>query len=182
MNIGVRLKELRLKKKMSLAQLGDKVGLTKSFLSQLEKEKSSPSITTLMKILAVYNVKAADFFQSIEKSAEVIIKKDERLYYHDQKSNMKVASLSAGFRDPGMQPFCAEVAPGSSSEVVTGQGQVFCYVLSGSAELLINEKKYVLNPDDSIYYNASAPHSWKVLGNKKLTGLWVADEEGFKVI
>ena len=182
MNIGERLKELRLKNKLTLAQLGDKVGLTKSFLSQVEKEKSSPSITTLMKILAVYNVKAADFFQSIEKSDEVIIKKNERQYYHDQKSNIKVASLSAGFSDPSMQPFCAEVDPGSASEVVTGQGQVFCYILTGSAELIINEKKYVLNPDDSIYYNASASHSWKVLGKEKLCGLWVADEEGFKVI
>ena len=181
MNIGEKLKELRVKKKFSLAQLGEKVGLTKSFLWQLEKEKSSPSITTLMKILAVYNVKAADFFQSIEKSDEVIIKKNDRQYYHDQKSNIKVASLSAGFSDPSMQPFSAEVEPGSTSEVVTGQGQVFCYILTGSAELLINNKKYVLNPDDSIYYNASSPHSWKVIGKKKLTGLWVADEEGFKI-
>jgi len=182
MKIGQRLKELREKKKLSLAQLGDKVGLTKSFLWQLEKERASPSITTLMKILAVYNVKAADFFQSIEKSEEVFLRKNDLQFYHDQASNIRVASLSIGFDNPTMQPFYAEVDFESASEMVTGRGQVFCYIMSGSAELRIHEKLYVLKPGDSIYYNASAPHSWKVLGKKKLTGLWVADEEGFKVI
>jgi transcriptional regulator with XRE-family HTH domain len=182
MKIGEKLKELRLKKNLSFSQLGDEVGLTKSFLWQIEKEKSSPSITTLMKILAFYNIKTADFFQSIEKSDEFFLKKDDRQYYHDKESNIRTASLSTGFLNPSMQPFYAEVDSGSVSEIVIGQGQVFCYIMTGSAELQINEKQYILKSGDSIYFNASTPHSWKVLGKTKLTGLWVADEEGFKII
>ena len=51
MNIGSQLKELRLQQKLSLEQLARRVGLTRSFLSQVEKDKASPSITSLIKIL-----------------------------------------------------------------------------------------------------------------------------------
>ena len=77
MKIGRNLKELRLQRNLSLEQLGKKVGLTRSFISQIEKDKNSPSISSLIKILSALNVKMADFFQSIEKTKGVVLKKGQ---------------------------------------------------------------------------------------------------------
>jgi transcriptional regulator with XRE-family HTH domain len=182
MKIGRSLKELRLQKNLSLEQLGKKVGLTRSFISQIEKDKTSPSISSLIKILAALNVKMADFFQSIEKTKGVVLKKGQMKLFHDQKSKIKLASLSSGFDNPQIEPFYVEMKAGGHSEVISSQGQTFCYILTGTLQLTLGEEVYILEPGDSVYFDSSVPHSWSAINRSKVSGIWVTNESFFKIL
>jgi transcriptional regulator with XRE-family HTH domain len=182
MKIGKKLKELRLQKKLSLEQLAKKVGLTRSFLSQVEKDKTSPSIASLIKILSALNVKMADFFQAVDKTKGIVLRKDQKKFFYDQKSKIKLASLSTGFSNPKMEPFYAEMEPGSSSEFMSSEGQTFCFILTGTIELTLEEETYVLKRGDSVYFDSSVPHQWKAVGSKGAAGIWVTNESFLKIL
>lgn len=181
MQFGNKLKELRLANKLSLEQLAQQVGLTRSFLSQIEKDKTSPSLASLIKILEVFNVKMADFFQEVDTTSSVVLRKEEKNFFYDERSRVKVASLSAGFRNPKMEPFYAEIKPGRASELISSQGQTFCFILAGTLELILEEKAYVLKPGDSVYFDSSVPHRWKSVGKRKAVGLWVTNESFLRI-
>jgi transcriptional regulator with XRE-family HTH domain len=182
MQIGVKLKELRLQKNLSLEQIATEIGVTRSFLSQVEKNKTSPSISSLIKILGVLNIKMADFFREIEHTPGVVLKKEQRKIFSDQKTKVHVASLSTGFNSPQMEPFYAEMEKGATSEFIYSQGQSFCFILTGALELTLGDETYTLKPGDSAYFDSSVPHRWKVIGNKKASGIWVTNESLFKIL
>ncbi len=182
MKIGKKLKELRLEKNFSLEQLAKKVDLTRSFLSQVEKDKTSPSIASLIKILSALNIKMADFFQSVEGTKGVVLKKSQRKLFYDQKSKIKMASLSTGFSNPKIEPFYAEMETGSFSEFMYSRGQTFGFVLTGTIELTLGEDIYLLKPGDSVYFDSSVPHRWKAVGGRKASGLWVTNESFLNIL
>lgn len=178
MKIGERLRQLRVQQNLSLEQLARKVGLTRSFLSQIENDKTSPSIATLIKLLNVHNVTMADFFQSIEKTRSVVVKKGQMKLFHDQESGTRIASLAAGFDNPRISPFYVEMDAGGSSEVYVSQGQNFCYILSGTIRLTLGGQGYILEQGDSVYFDSAVPHQWAAL-SLKVTGIYVTDESVF---
>jgi len=182
MKIGEKLKELRLQKKLSLEQLAKKVGLTRSFISQIEKDKNSPSISSLIKILAALNVKMTDFFQSIEKTKGVVLKKGQMKLFYDKESKTKLASLSSGFDNPQIEPFYVEMDTGGYSELLSSQGQTFCYILTGTIQLTLGKEAHILKAGDSIYFDSSVPHRWSAINRKKVSGIWVTNESVFKIL
>ena len=182
MQIGAKLKERRLQKKLSLEQLARQVGLTRSFLSQVEKDKTSPSIASLIKILAALNVKMADFFKETDSGGRVVLRKDKRNYFIDENTRVKLASLSAGLSDPKMEPFYAEMEPGDTTALFSSRGQTFCFVLTGAIELTLDKTTYRLKPGDSVYFDSSIPHRWKTCGSRKASGIWVTNESFLKVL
>ncbi len=182
MKIGKKLRELRLQKKLSLEQLAQKVGLTRSFISQIEKDKTSPSIASLLKILGALSITMADFFQSIEETKGVVLKKCQMKLFYDQESKTRLANLSSGFNNPKIEPFFVEMEAGGSSELLCSQGQTFCYSLTGTVQLTLGEEIHVLEPGDSVYFDSSGPHRWTVISSTSAAGIWVTNESVFKIL
>ena len=83
MKIGGRLRELRQQKNLSFAAIASQIGVTRSLLSLIEKDKTTPSLATLVKILQVLEVKMSDFFREIEKPSGVVLRKDELAFFQD---------------------------------------------------------------------------------------------------
>ena len=175
MKIGGRLRELRLQKNLSFAAIASQIGLTRSLLSQIEKDKTTPSISTLVKILNVLDVKMSDFFREIEKPSGVVLKKNELAFFQDVTTKMRFASLSKSFSSPRMESFYIEFEPGSVSDVFSSQKQVFMYVLEGKIELALGGENLLLNKGDSIYFDAAAPHLFKASGKRKAVAITVSN-------
>ncbi|MCP4716618.1 MAG: helix-turn-helix domain-containing protein [Deltaproteobacteria bacterium] len=174
MKIGEKLKALRLEQGLSLEQLAVKVGVTRGFLSQVEKDKTSPSLSSLVKILGALEVRLGDFFQSVEERRGAVLRKGDRKYYNEE-GKCKVASLAAGFSNPKIEPFYVELEPEVEQERVAGQGETFAYVLHGRVELLIDEEKSVLQAEDSIYFDGRVPHSIRAIGKERAQVIFVTD-------
>lgn len=180
MKIGGRLRELRQDKNLSFAAIASKIGVTRSLLSLIEKDKTTPSISTLVKILNVLEVKMSDFFRDIEKPSGIVLRKDELTFFQDVKTKMRMASLSRSFSSPRMESFYVEFEPGSVSEEFSSQKQVFLYVLEGKIELVLGGESLLLNKGDSIYFDSSTPHLFKAVGKRKAVAITVSNGTAMK--
>ena len=181
MEIGQKLKDLRLQKKFSLGQLAGKVGLTRSFLSQVEKDKTSPSIPSLIKILSALDTSIGEFFQTVEEKPSVFIKKKERRFFQDSESPTRMASLSTGFKNPRMEPFYVEFEGGRSSELISSQGEAFVFVFEGALELAVADESYILETGDSLYFDASIPHRITPDKDMKTSALFVTEKSIIRI-
>ena len=90
MDIGKRIKQLRMKNGLTLEELASRSELSKGFLSQLERNLTSPSITTLEDITEVLGISLADFFKD-DKDERVVFKKSD--YYVDEKEDATITWL-----------------------------------------------------------------------------------------
>jgi len=175
MKIGERLRELRQQKNLSFAAIAAQIGVTRSLLSLIEKDKTTPSISTLVKILGVLDIKMSDFFRDIEKPSGVVLKKEGLTFFQDATTKMRFASLSKSFPSPRMESYCVEFEPGCVSEVFSSRKQVFLYVLEGKLEFVLGGEDLLLAKGDSIYFDAETPHVFKAAGKKKAVAISVSN-------
>ncbi|WP_312113766.1 helix-turn-helix domain-containing protein [Brevibacillus reuszeri] len=159
--IGKMIKALRMGRKKTLKQISEKTELSISFLSQVERGKSSITLESLKKISEALEVSPSYFFS--EDSAHVknsVRRKDERLL---KKNNFPFLfeDLSGSLAMPGMEPILVTLLPHEDKGVpFVHKGQEFVYVLEGVLTLLLGEEEHDLHPGDSIHMESSTPHNW----------------------
>jgi transcriptional regulator with XRE-family HTH domain len=165
--IGQKLRHLRLRKKIALADLGKQTGLSSSMLSQLENGKLVPTLPTLVRIAIVFDVGLEHFFTD-QKTRRVfpIVRADERLRFPDEPNSaipryyFEVLAYSAA--DKSISAYLADFPrrDAKSDRPHTHEGSEFVHVLVGSLTINYQSEDYVLNAGDSVYFDASEPHSY----------------------
>jgi transcriptional regulator with XRE-family HTH domain len=165
--IGQKLRQLRLRKKIALVDLGKHTGLSASMLSQLENGKLVPTLPTLARIAMVFDVGLEHFF-SDRKSKRVfsIVRADERLRFPDQPDSAIPGYffevLAFGTPDKSMSAYLADF-PKREGRIVrhhSHDGSEFVHVLAGSLTINYQSEDHILNAGDSVYFDASEPHSY----------------------
>jgi len=169
MDLGMKIRETREKLGMSLRKLAKDVGVSPSFISQVEQGKAQPSINSLQKIAQVLGVSVATLMG--EKTAAPRIGKKKLDY--SQFSGVEVKRLVPNTAN--LEPTLFTLKPGSSSgDIVTSSsGEEFVLLLNGSMELMLDGKTYELKEGDNIYFNSSVPHSFRNISNAPTKVLWV---------
>lgn len=153
MKIGYRIKNLRNRQRVTLAELAKRTGLTTSFLSQLERDLTSPSISSLEKIAQSLGAKVANFFETGEKKELIFIKKGAALKFIDQEKHISAETLAGGLWNIKMQPYIFTLGVGAelTRELIYSAGENFGIVLKGKLELLCDEEIIIFEEGDSIY-------------------------------
>ena len=165
MNIGNRLKSLRIKSDLTLEELASRCELTKGFLSQLERNITSPSISTLQDITEVLGVSLEDFFKE-DKDEQV--KFDEDDYFVDQKEKSVITWLVPNAKKNEMEPILLTLDEHGESNVIDPhEGEEFGYVLQGKVELvnLDDKKRITLKKDETFYLKGN--HKHRIVNNSK---------------
>lgn len=165
--IGQKLRQLRLRKKIALVDLGKHTGLSASMLSQLENGKLVPTLPTLAKIAMVFDVGLEHFFTD-RKARRVfsIVRSNERLRFPDLADSAIPGYffevLAFGATDKSMSAYLAEFPrrEGRISRHHTHDGSEFMHVLNGSLAINYQAEDFVLHAGDSVYFDASEPHSY----------------------
>lgn len=159
-SLGIRLKELRNAQQMTLKTLADKTGFSISFLSQLERGKSSATLESLKKISLALGVNPGYFFDEIETDTELVRRGALEKKQMD-KHNIYYKSLSKHMDNPAFSPLLVVLKPDQNEEnLMRHIGQEFLYVLEGQLTVQVNDKRYVLNPSDSIMFDSTNEHYW----------------------
>ena len=152
MKIGSRIKDLRTHQRITLKELAKKTGLTTSFLSQLERDLVSPSVSSLEKIAEALNTKIGYFFERVEEKELIFIKKgtDKKLI----DKGISSETLATGFLNIKMHPQVFTLGAGSelTKELIWPEGEKLGMVLKGKVELWCDSEKLTLVEGDSIYY------------------------------
>lgn len=163
--VGRCLRELRLRRELSLRALADQSGLNVNTLSLIENGKTSPSVSTLQQLAGALQVPITAFFETELKKTGISYQKagQHPLATFDFGT---VEDLGAGLIPQSGQPFLLTVGPKTSSGPIpivhTGREFVFC--LEGQLSYGIEDQVYHLNPGDSLLFEAYLPHCWQNSG------------------
>ena len=178
LNLGGQIKELRLKRGLTLQNMADLTGLSKPLLSQIENDVTLPPIATLLKIAKALGKRLGDFFQKVEPPNEriVVVRQEERketmqrLPEGPEKVGYRYESLAYPMREKRMEPFIVEIEPKEDgmAPVYQHNGEEFLFVIEGEMEFRGGDRVIVLKPGDSLYFDSKVPHALRGLGGKKV--------------
>ncbi len=167
--LGNKLRLLRLRKKISLVDLGKHTGLSASMLSQLENGKLVPTLPTLARVAMVFDVGLDYFFgDKRRRKAFTMVRSSERLRFPDRADNpspdyfFEVLAFSA--QEKGLQAYLAafpKTAAARTPPEHYHDGAEFLFLLEGKLVIHLQGEDHVLKPGDSVYFDASEPHSYR---------------------
>ena len=176
MEIGVKIRELRLKNQLTQEELADRCDLTKGFISQLENDANSPSIATLKDILDCLGCSLTDFFAD-ETEAVVFAEGDT---FEKESDGWFTRWLVPTALKNAMEPILMTLQAGKSSGVdLPHDGEEFGFVLGGEIKLTIGKNSYVCREGDSFYFRSGKSHSIENCGKGKARVLWVSCPPNF---
>lgn len=157
--IGERIKKRREQFDLQLNVLAEKIGISSSALSQIEKAKSFPSIITLKNIADKLHTTVGDLIGENDSLANnPVVYKSEIKFIDQSKSGTMFYLLSQHDASKQMDTYLVRFPKAAAIDgfFSTVFGQVFCYVLSGEVRFDLDGKSYVLRSGDTIYFNAKS--------------------------
>ncbi len=170
-NFGERLRALRNERGLTLAQLGHKVDLSASYLSQIERGVAMPSLSKLAAIARALDVEVRYFFED-DASSPCVVRANQGRKLKDTMDTV-VELLSANPSDKKIQPYRIVCQPGTSREwSSTYPGEKCGFVLKGQLTVTVGEETFVLKAGDSIHYQTLQPHSWRNEGDEECIVVW----------
>lgn len=162
--IGIKIKEERLRRKMTLKQLSEEVGLSIGYLSQVERGYGTLSLNALEKLASVLEVEMTEFFDDASKAS------NEYVVYGYQREKLQISNqfihytISNQTDSLSMNPMIFELYPEQQNQ----EEQIFCheeeevlYVVEGSCSVWLGGQEYFLNPGDCMHIPPRMEHKWK---------------------
>lgn len=173
-DVGVRLRELRQERGMSMRALGRASGLSTNALSMIERGRTSPSVSTLYKISEALGVPITAFFRLEPPKQEVVFRKaDERRRVPFPRGVWE--GLGGESFVGGVEPFMLtlEVGADSGRFHMLHSGHEFVLCLEGKLEYEVEDERYLLEPGDSLLFAAQLRHRWRNI-SKTMTRVVIA--------
>ena len=165
--IGTRLRQLRNRRGLSLAQVAKAVGISVGFLSALERSHMSASVSTLRKLARFYKTNILDFFDPAESNIR-LVSPDKRKVL-EAGPGVRMELLAWG--NTVMEPHLFRIAPqAGSGESYTTKARNFLYILQGELQISLDGEEYHLQPGDSFYFESATPHQLEKSGPQRDLG------------
>ena len=178
--IGAKVRDLRLRKKMGLVELGRHTSLSAAMLSKIERGLVIPTLPTLLRIALVFSVGLDYFFTtSREEPLIAIVRKRTRIQLPERPGKRDSAYHFESLDFPAMQrPFntyYAEFDAQSARKLRlhVHEGVEFLFVVKGRLFMSIGDREVTLDVGDSLYFDASLPHGYRRIGNDACVALVV---------
>jgi DNA-binding transcriptional MerR regulator/mannose-6-phosphate isomerase-like protein (cupin superfamily) len=168
--MGSRLRQLRTKRRLSLAQVARTVGISVGFLSALERAQMTGSVGTLRKLARFYKTNILDFFDATGASGRQVQPQERKVL--EAGPGVRMELLAWG--NTVMEPHLFRVAPlAGSGGSYSHEGEEFLFVLRGALSITLEGEQYRLKAGDSFYFESATPHHWKNPGRTETWVLWV---------
>lgn len=174
--LGERLRELRKRRKQTLAQLAEGAGLSIGYLSQIERDLAEPSINALVSIAQHLGVTVQWFFAGNEQP----VPEAEQGYVIRQANRLQVA-YQGGAVDELLTPrlsmalemIRSRLPPGAEAQdAYSHDGDEVGLVLSGQLELWVGDRHFRLEAGDSFSFASSEPHRYRNPGPEETEVIW----------
>jgi transcriptional regulator with XRE-family HTH domain len=174
--LGERIRGLRKRQGLTLTDLAQRSELSVGYLSQLERDLSRPSVDTLLKISRCLGVNIQWFFSSKKEVSEMdagyVVRKGSRqnIHYDDGIHDQLLTPSPSG----QIEVVHSRFPPGASIRTsYTHEGEEVGYILSGSFELWVGERYYLLAEGDSFRFSSQEPHRYGNPGESETVVIWV---------
>jgi len=172
MEIGKKIRKYRVQNNLTLEELASRCELTKGFLSQIENDLTSPSISTLKDIVEALGMDLSTFFKEDTHEQIVFTASD---YFVDERSLFKITWIVPNAQKNEMEPILLELdQSGESFEILPHEGEEFGYVLQGKVSLVHGEEEYILESGATFYLKGDRTHYFRNSNKDNATILWVS--------
>lgn len=179
MEIGKKIKDLRIQKNLTQEELADRCELSKGFISQLERDLTSPSIATLIDILQCLGTDLKDFFND-SADEQIAFQQEDYFEKEDKELKNKIEWIIPNAQKNMMEPIRLTLEPGGSIYPDNPhEGEEFGYVLSGEIYLTVGKQTIQMKEGESFYYTAGATHSIRAGEKKGATLIYVSTPPSF---
>ena len=180
--VGVNIKRVREEQGLTLRRFAKELGVSASFISQVETGKAAPSSATLKTIADHLQTTVGNLIgERQEAAASPVVRESERQHLQQLSQGIDIYLLASPDSNKQMEPMLFRLDSHASAGKAQYKhfGQEFVMVLKGGIELTLNEQVYVLHKGDSIYFSSNMPHSFKNLGKEKAEAIWVVTPPSF---
>ena len=179
MSIGAKLKELRVCKGLTQEELADRAELSKGFISQLERDLTSPSIATLMDILQCLGTSIGEFFNEAPEE-QIVFGNADYFEKQDEELQNTVEWIIPNAQKNMMEPIRVTLkAGGSTYPDLPHEGEEFGYVLSGTIYIILGERTIKAKKGESFYFRPDSNHYIKAGEKTGAVFLWVSTPPNF---
>ncbi|RID85090.1 XRE family transcriptional regulator [Peribacillus asahii] len=159
MQIGKKIKKLRLQKGLTQEELGERTDLSKGYISQLERDLSSPSMETFFTILEVLGCTPKRFFDEEERIQKVVYEEDVQTFFVDEGRGYQIQWLVPESNEKEMEPIRLILQEkGEFKQFEPSLSETFGYVLKGRVMVRVGKRAYFAKAGESIYFHASDEH------------------------
>lgn len=176
----IQLKSLRKKLGVTLESLASQAGMSKSYLSKVERGLSNPSISTAIKLAKVLNVQVEELFsdEGNLRTGYSLVRADQRGSLTGSENGLCYASLARRIGSRKLLPFVLyPQADFNRSAFKEHVGEEFLFVHRGRVEIDFRTERLTLQPGDALHFDASKPHRIRSLGDTKAELLVVVSSE-----
>jgi transcriptional regulator with XRE-family HTH domain len=173
-DVGERLRELRRFRRATLRTIADRSGLSESFLSQVERGRSSASIASLRRIADALGISMADLFEPDAVPGPKVIRRQDRPTLAFGVLGKKALLTPKPLHH--LEVFVGELEVGGSTgdqPYVHGDSEELVVVISGSVQLELGGELFDLERGDSIDYRSSTPHRVSNTGQEVAEVMWI---------
>ncbi len=171
--IGARLRHAREAARLSLADVEARTGVSKGFISKVERDAASPSVANLVAICDAVGLAMSDLF-AVPRTT---------LVRHTDRPSLEGLPKAASVRDTLITPeherhvtVLETIVSGGGSggdELYTMPSECeVCFVLEGSIEVVLEDETYTLGPGDALTFGAAVPHTWRT-SSEAARILWI---------
>lgn len=156
--IGEKIKELRIRNGLTQEELADRAELSKGFISQIERDLTSPSISTLEDILQCLGISVSDFFAN-EKDEQIVFGEEDYFEKDDAADGNIIEWIIPNAQKNEMEPIRLKIEPnGRTYPDNPHEGEEFGYIIKGSICIHLGNKKYEAKAGESFYYKSDKTH------------------------
>lgn len=179
-NVGENLRRLREERGITIRELAEQSGLAINTLSMIENGHSSPSVSTLQQLAAALQIPITAFFETpVAPRSVAYVRRDCRPRAAIDFGMLE--DLGAGSLIIPVEPFVVTLDPNASSgnSEIVHTGYEFVYCLEGRIVYTIDHFNYLLEPGDSLLFEAYLPHCWQNLSpgpSRTIMVLYPTDE------
>lgn len=174
LRLGLKIRQLRQERRLTLQELADLTGLSKPLLSQIENDQVTPPLATLLKIAKGLKVGIHFFFEDEGDRRKLVLVRGEQVVTSrrrpksDAPQGYRYRSLAPGIRHKQMEPFLVEfdLTEWDDSCFYSHEGEEFLYIVAGELEFHFGREIMRLQPGDSIFYDSSEPHGYVTVGEQ----------------
>lgn len=156
------LRAVRKQRGLTLEQLADQTGLTKSYLSKIERGQSTPSIAVALKVARALDVDVGRLFSDAAAEEQITV---DRSQDRADSDGGRYRALAITLLGKSMSPFVVRPTHAASDDPHPEHaGQEFVFVHTGTVELAYGEQIITLGPGDSAYFDATVDHQLRAVG------------------
>jgi transcriptional regulator with XRE-family HTH domain len=179
MKIGERIRNLRELSNLTQEELAERAGLTKGFISQIERDLTSISLDSFIQILAALDENVSDFFRDASGEEKIVYREIDRVVIEKEKIQ-RFELLVPGSTNRRLEPILLTLRKGQvTPQERPHEGEEFGYVLRGKVTLRFGKEVLKLKRGECFYLSAEKEHWLQNTSSKEAVILWVTSPPSF---